>query len=158
MEALPSDPFKLLVQSIVDYAIYMLDPKGFVTSWNAGAERIKGFQTEEIVGQHFSTFYTEEDREAGMPQKVLETARSEGKFAGEGWRVRKDGIALLGERRRRPDQRREGQADRLRQDHSRHDRAARRRSRRCSKPSGASGSSSRASPITRSSCSIPKGG
>jgi PAS domain S-box-containing protein len=86
-----SDPFKLLVQSIVDYAIYMLDPKGFVTSWNAGAERIKGFQTEEIVGQHFSKFYTEEDREAGLPKKVLETARKEGKFEGEGWRVRKDG-------------------------------------------------------------------
>jgi PAS domain S-box-containing protein len=85
------DPFRLLVQSIVDYAIYMLDPKGIVTSWNAGAERIKGFQTEEIVGQHFSKFYTEEDRKAGMPEKVLETARREGKFAGEGWRVRKDG-------------------------------------------------------------------
>jgi len=86
-----ADPFKLLVQSIVDYAIYMLDPNGFVTSWNSGAERIKGFQTEEIVGQHFSKFYTEEDREAGMPQKVLDTARNEGKFEGEGWRVRKDG-------------------------------------------------------------------
>jgi PAS domain S-box-containing protein len=91
VETVPSEPFKLLVQSIVDYAIYMLDPKGFVTSWNAGAERIKGFQTEEIVGQHFSKFYTEEDREAGMPQKVLEIARSEGKYVGEGWRVRKDG-------------------------------------------------------------------
>ena len=86
-----ADPFKLLVQSIVDYAIYMLDPKGFVTSWNSGAERIKGFQTEEIVGQHFSKFYTEEDREAGLPQKVLDTAKKEGKFEGEGWRVRKDG-------------------------------------------------------------------
>ena len=85
------DPFKLLVQSIVDYAIYMLDTDGYVTSWNAGAERIKGFQTEEIVGKHFSTFYTEEDREAGMPQKVLDTARREGKYEGEGWRVRKDG-------------------------------------------------------------------
>jgi PAS domain S-box-containing protein len=91
VETVTSDPFKLLVQSIVDYAIYMLDTKGFVTSWNAGAERIKGFRTEEIVGQHFSKFYTEEDREAGMPQKVLETARCEGKYAGEGWRVRKDG-------------------------------------------------------------------
>jgi PAS domain S-box-containing protein len=88
---LKADPFKLLVQSIVDYAIYMLDPNGFVTSWNAGAERIKGFSTEEIVGKHFSTFYTEEDREAAMPQKVLDTARKEGKFEGEGWRVRKDG-------------------------------------------------------------------
>ncbi|HYX47246.1 MAG TPA: PAS domain S-box protein [Sphingomicrobium sp.] len=91
VETVTSDPFKLLVQSIVDYAIYMLDTKGFVTSWNAGAERIKGFQTEEIVGQHFSKFYTEEDRSAGMPEKVLETARREGKYAGEGWRVRKDG-------------------------------------------------------------------
>jgi PAS domain S-box-containing protein len=91
VKELKADPFKLLVQSIVDYAIYMLDPNGFVTSWNAGAERIKGFQTEEIVGKHFSTFYTEEDREAGMPQKVLDTARKEGKFQGEGWRVRKDG-------------------------------------------------------------------
>src|SRR5215218_480185 len=85
------DPFRLLVQSIVDYAIYMLDPRGVVTSWNAGAERIKGFQTEEIVGKHFSTFYTEEDQEAGMPARVLEIARTEGKFEGEGWRVRKDG-------------------------------------------------------------------
>jgi PAS domain S-box-containing protein len=87
----PADPFKLLVQSIVDYAIFMLDPQGYVTSWNSGAERIKGFQTEEIVGQHFSKFYTEEDRKAGMPEKVLDTARREGKFEGEGWRVRKDG-------------------------------------------------------------------
>jgi PAS domain S-box-containing protein len=85
------DPFKLLVQSIVDYAIYMLDPNGFVTSWNVGAERIKGFTGEEIIGKHFSTFYTKEDREAGMPEKVLETARQEGKYQGEGWRVRKDG-------------------------------------------------------------------
>jgi len=83
--------FKLLVQSIVDYAIYMLDPEGYVTSWNAGAERIKGFQTHEIVGRHFSQFYTDEDRDEGVPQRVLETARREGKFVGEGWRVRKDG-------------------------------------------------------------------
>ncbi len=87
----PDDQFRLLVQSIVDYAIYMLDPTGIVTSWNAGAERIKGFQTHEVVGKHFSTFYTPEDQAAGMPAKVLETARREGKFAGEGWRVRKDG-------------------------------------------------------------------
>ena len=85
------DPFRLLVQSIVDYAIYMLDTDGYVTSWNAGAERIKGFQTDEIVGKHFSNFYTEDDREAGMPAKVLDIARREGKFEGEGWRVRKDG-------------------------------------------------------------------
>jgi len=85
------DAFRLLVQSIVDYAIYMLDPTGIVTSWNAGAQSIKGFQTDEIVGKHFSTFYTDEDRKAGLPEKVLETARREGKFEGEGWRVRKDG-------------------------------------------------------------------
>jgi PAS domain S-box-containing protein len=91
VKELKADPFKLLVQSIVDYAIYMLDPNGFVTSWNAGAERIKGFTAEEIIGKHFSTFYTEQDREAGMPQKVLDTARKEGKFEGEGWRVGKDG-------------------------------------------------------------------
>ncbi|HEX6741795.1 MAG TPA: PAS domain S-box protein [Sphingomicrobium sp.] len=85
------DPFKLLIQSIVDYAIYMLDPRGCVTSWNVGAERIKGFSADEIIGEHFSLFYTEEDRAAGLPDKVLETARREGKFVGEGWRVRKDG-------------------------------------------------------------------
>ena len=86
-----SDPFRLLIQSIVDYAIYMLDPTGIVTSWNAGAERIKGFEADEIVGRHFSQFYTEEDRKAGLPATVLDTAKREGKFEGEGWRVRKDG-------------------------------------------------------------------
>ena len=90
-EGISDDPFRLLIQSILDYAIYMLDPNGFVTSWNSGAERIKGFSADEIVGQHFSTFYTPEDREAGAPAKVLETARAKGKFEGEGWRVRKDG-------------------------------------------------------------------
>ena len=85
------EPFKLLVQSIVDYAIYMLDPKGRVTSWNVGAERIKGYAAEEILGQHFSAFYTEEDRTAGVPERALETARREGKYGAEGWRVRKDG-------------------------------------------------------------------
>jgi len=90
-DGISKDPFRLLVQSIVDYAIYLLDPNGRVTSWNAGAEQIKGFQTDEILGQHFSKFYTEEDRKAGVPEKVLKTARREGKFVGEGWRVRKDG-------------------------------------------------------------------
>jgi len=90
-DGISDDPFRLLVQSIVDYAIYLLDPSGFVTSWNSGAQQIKGFEAEEIVGQHFSKFYTDEDREAGVPERVLETARREGKFVGEGWRVRKDG-------------------------------------------------------------------
>jgi PAS domain S-box-containing protein len=88
---IPEDPFKLLAQSIVDYAIYMLDAGGHVTSWNVGAERIKGFTTEEIIGRHFSTFYTEEDRKAGVPTRALEAARREGKYEAEGWRVRKDG-------------------------------------------------------------------
>ena len=86
------DPFRLLVQSIVDYAIYILDTRGHVTSWNAGAERIKGFTADEIIGKHFSTFYTAEDRAAGIPKKALETARREGKYEAEGWRVRKDGV------------------------------------------------------------------
>jgi len=90
-QPMPEHSFKLLVQSIVDYAIYMLDPEGHVTSWNAGAERIKGFQTGEVLGRHFSEFYTEEDRKAGTPDKVLSIARTEGRFEGEGWRVRKDG-------------------------------------------------------------------
>ena len=83
--------FKLLVQSIVDYAIYMLDPTGKVTSWNAGAERIKGYKPDEIIGRHFSIFYSEEDRAAGVPARVLETAAREGKYEAEAWRVRKDG-------------------------------------------------------------------
>lgn len=83
--------FRLLVQSVTDYAIYMLDPDGRVTSWNAGAERFKGYVAEEILGEHFSRFYSEEDREAGIPRTALETARREGRFEAEGWRVRKDG-------------------------------------------------------------------
>jgi PAS domain S-box-containing protein len=89
--SISGDPFKLLVQSVVDYAIFMLDPKGRVTSWNAGAERIKGYSADEIIGQHFSRFYTEEDRKAGVPKGALETARREGKYEAQGWRVRKDG-------------------------------------------------------------------
>ena len=90
-KTISDDPFKLLVQSIVDYAIYMLDPQGHVTSWNAGAERIKGYPTEEIIGEHFSRFYTPEDRESGVPKRALETARREGRYEAEGWRVRRDG-------------------------------------------------------------------
>ncbi|MBV8616535.1 MAG: PAS domain S-box protein [Acetobacteraceae bacterium] len=83
--------FRLLVQGVVDYAIFMLDPDGRVTNWNAGAERIKGCPASEIVGQHFSRFYTPEDTAAGLPWKVLETARREGHYEAEGWRVRRDG-------------------------------------------------------------------
>ena len=85
------EQFRLLVQGVADYAIFMLDPNGFVTNWNAGAARIKGYTAEEIVGHHFSRFYTEEDRQRRLPQTVLETARRTGKFEAEGWRVRKDG-------------------------------------------------------------------
>ena len=83
--------FRLLVQGVTDYAIYMLDPQGHVENWNAGAERAKGYKAEEIVGQHFSVFYTQADREAGLPGLGLETARSEGRFEAEGVRLRKDG-------------------------------------------------------------------
>lgn len=86
-----SDRFRLLVDSVLDYAIYMLDRDGFVSSWNNGARRFKGYEASEIVGRHFSAFYTEEDRRNGLPARALETARREGKFEGEGWRVRKDG-------------------------------------------------------------------
>jgi PAS domain S-box-containing protein len=83
--------FQLLVTGITDYAIYMLNPEGIVSSWNAGAERFKGYAAHEIIGQHFSLFYTEEDRRSGKPTRALQTAREQGKFEDEGWRVRRDG-------------------------------------------------------------------
>ncbi|MEH7910932.1 PAS domain S-box protein [Rhizobium laguerreae] len=85
------EQFRRLVQGVSDYAIYMLDPEGNVSSWNFGAERIKGYRPQEIIGRHFSTFYTPEDREAGLPEIALGVARTEGRFEREGWRVRKDG-------------------------------------------------------------------
>jgi PAS domain S-box-containing protein len=86
-----AERFQLLVNSITDYAIYLLDPQGHVASWNSGAQRFKGYTQEEILGQHFSRFYTEEDRASGLPERALRTAATEGKFEAEGWRVRKDG-------------------------------------------------------------------
>ncbi|BAV63880.1 PAS domain-containing sensor histidine kinase [Sphingobium cloacae] len=83
--------FELLVQSVTDYAIYMLDPNGTVASWNAGAERLKGYSEKEIVGQSFSRFYSEEDRLAGIPSRALDITAREGRFEAEGWRIRKDG-------------------------------------------------------------------
>jgi PAS domain S-box-containing protein len=83
--------FQYLIAGIRDYAIYMIDPAGMVSSWNAGARRFKGYLAHEIVGQHFSNFYTEEDRKAGAPARALEVALAEGKYEAEGWRVRKDG-------------------------------------------------------------------
>jgi PAS domain S-box-containing protein len=85
------DQFRLLIQSVTDYAIYMLDREGVVTSWNPGAERIKGYTPEEIIGQHFSRFYTEEDRANGDPARALAVAERKGRFANEAWRLRKNG-------------------------------------------------------------------
>jgi PAS domain S-box-containing protein len=85
------EQFRRLVEGVTDYAIYMLSPQGIVTSWNAGAQRIKGYAPAEIIGQHFSRFYTDEDRERGDPQRALETAANEGRFEKEAWRLRKDG-------------------------------------------------------------------
>src|SRR6476469_7795046 len=83
--------YRLLVEAVTDYAIYMLDASGIVTTWNPGAQRFKGYAANEIIGQHFSRFYTEDDRKTGLPNRALETAEREGKFEAEGWRVRKDG-------------------------------------------------------------------
>jgi PAS domain S-box-containing protein len=83
--------YRTLVNAITDYAIYMLDPSGAIVSWNAGAKALKGYDETEILGQHFSRFYTIEDREAGLPALALKTAAKEGRFEKEGWRVRKDG-------------------------------------------------------------------
>ena len=90
--AAPADEqFRLLVSSVTDYAIYLLDDGGRVTSWNPGAERIKGYRAEEVIGRNFSQFYAPEDRARGLPEAALATARRDGRFEGEGWRLRKDG-------------------------------------------------------------------
>jgi PAS domain S-box-containing protein len=83
--------FSMLVQGVRDYAIYMISPEGLVTNWNTGAQAIKGYEAQEVIGTDFARFYTPEDREEGLPAHALATALREGKFQGEGWRVRKDG-------------------------------------------------------------------
>ena len=83
--------FRLLVQGITDYAIFMISPEGEISSWNAGAARIKGYAERDVIGQHYSLFFTAEDRACGKPERALETARAAGRFADEGWRLRKDG-------------------------------------------------------------------
>ena len=88
------ESFRLMVESVTDYAIVMLDPEGRVVSWNAGAERIKGYSAEEIVGQHFSRFYPQEDIQSGKPQRDLDVVAAKGQFEDEGWRVRQDGSAF----------------------------------------------------------------
>src|SRR5215217_6265823 len=89
--AASADQFRLLVDAVKDYAIFLLDPEGRVVSWNAGAERIKGYRAEEILGQHFSRFYEPDDVAAGLPLRMLARATAEGRFQGRGWRARKDG-------------------------------------------------------------------
>ena len=83
--------FRLLVENVTDYAIFILDPQGYVASWNPGAERIKGYKADEIIGQHFSRFYPQEAIERKWPAHELEVAKAEGRFEDEGGRVRKDG-------------------------------------------------------------------
>lgn len=83
--------FRLLVESVKDYAIFMLSPEGKILSWNAGAEKIKGYRAQEIIGQHFSRFYAPEDVRSGRPERGLKVAAAEGRYEDEGWRVRKDG-------------------------------------------------------------------
>jgi PAS domain S-box-containing protein len=95
--SLEEQRFKLLVEAVSGYAILMLDPSGNVTSWNPGAERTKGYREDEIIGQHFSRFYTEQDRAAGKPQRALDIAKAEGRFEDRGWRVRKNGSLFLAE-------------------------------------------------------------
>src|SRR5690606_7717932 len=86
-----SRQFELLVNSVTDYAIYMLDADGHVRSWNPGGERIKGYAADEVIGSHFSRFYVGDEVAHGVPLRNLDTARIHGRYAGEGWRVRKDG-------------------------------------------------------------------
>ncbi|ANN65489.1 response regulator [Bordetella bronchialis] len=88
------EQFQLLMRGVVDYAIYMLDRDGHITTWNTGAERIKGYSRDEILGSHFSRFYTEPDRAAGIPAHALATALREGRYESEAWRLRKDGTAF----------------------------------------------------------------
>ncbi|SEG80875.1 PAS domain S-box-containing protein [Bosea lathyri] len=88
---LADDRYRLLVDAVTDYAIYMLDATGLVSSWNPGARRFKGYQDHEIIGEHFSRFYTAEDQAAGLPSRALAIALKDGRFENEGWRVRKDG-------------------------------------------------------------------
>ncbi len=83
--------FRLFVDGVTDYAIYMLDTAGVISNWNAGAERIKGYRADEIIGQHFSVFYSPEDRQKELPGRALMIANKEGRFEAEGWRIRKDG-------------------------------------------------------------------
>ncbi|HKR08148.1 MAG TPA: ATP-binding protein [Gemmatimonadaceae bacterium] len=86
--------YQMMVEAVRDYAIFLLDPAGYIATWNAGAERLKGYSSDEIIGQHFSVFYPKEAIDIGHPQKELQIATAEGRFEEEGWRIRKDGTAF----------------------------------------------------------------
>ena len=90
---------QLLIDGVVDYAVYLITPEGRIASWNTGAQRLKGYDATEIIGQPYATFFTEEDRQAGLPDTALKTAAAKGRWEQEGWRVRKDGTLLLGDGR-----------------------------------------------------------
>src|SRR3977135_1699764 len=83
--------FHLMIESVRDYAIFMLDPTGHIITWNTGAQRIKGYSADEIIGRHFSIFYSAEETRSGKPEYELRVALEEGRFEDEGWRIRKDG-------------------------------------------------------------------
>src|SRR5579884_4051640 len=85
------DLYRLLVEQVKDYAIFLLDPRGYVVTWNSGAQWIKGYKAEEIIGKHFSIFYSAAEIQAGKPLHELEVASAEGRYEEEGWRLRKDG-------------------------------------------------------------------
>jgi hypothetical protein len=87
--------FSLLVQGVTDYALYMLDRSGIITTWNAGAQRIKGYEPAEVIGKHFSIFFQPEDAQNGIPQRALDTVVAEGRYEGQGWRLRKDGSRFM---------------------------------------------------------------
>ena len=91
----PAETFQLLVDAITDYALYMLDPNGRVTTWNAGARRFKGYEADEIIGQHFSRFFLPADQQDGLPDRILKTAAEQKRFEMEGWRLRKNGEKFL---------------------------------------------------------------
>ena len=121
------DLLDLLIEQVVDYAIFALDPAGNIASWNAGAERIKGYAPHEIIGKPYAVFFTEDDRLAGKPAHILAQARIEGRFQDEGWRVRKDGSRFWAYVVDHGAARRLRRAERLREDHARPDRTAARR-------------------------------
>ena len=91
------EQFRFLVDGVRDYAIFMLDQAGNVVSWNTGAEKIKGYRADEILGHHFSCFYSHEDIESERPERVLESAAKNGRFEDEGWRLRKERLTVLGQ-------------------------------------------------------------